>query len=107
MPGIDDKRCALHHDREAVAMCLACGRFFCRECITEHENRVLCSQCLSQLKKKRKTAGSRVFAKFGGLLQIVCAVMLLWMLFYYMGQHLISAPSLFHEKTQTKFRLDR
>ena len=35
--------------REAVARCPECTQFFCRECITEHDDRVLCSACLKKL----------------------------------------------------------
>lgn len=41
-------RCWHHGDREAVCRCLSCRRSFCRECVTEHEERFLCSDCLAK-----------------------------------------------------------
>ena len=49
---LSQQRCFNHTSREAVARCPECGRFFCRECITEHDDRVLCAVCLG---KKGKT----------------------------------------------------
>ena len=48
-------RCLHHPVREAVARCPECGQFFCRECITEHEDRVVCSSCLKRLTAKKET----------------------------------------------------
>ncbi len=52
------QKCYHHAEREAVAMCLECKRHFCRECITKHEERFLCTTCLTKiiapLKKKEK-----------------------------------------------------
>jgi hypothetical protein len=39
-------RCWNHEAREAVCRCPQCGRSFCRECVTEHESRLLCAACL-------------------------------------------------------------
>lgn len=41
------QRCWTHAQREAVSRCPACRRFYCRECVTEHDGRLLCVQCLS------------------------------------------------------------
>jgi hypothetical protein len=43
------QRCWTHPQREAVSRCPACKRFYCRECVTEHQGRLLCVQCLSSL----------------------------------------------------------
>lgn len=40
------QRCRIHPEREAVSRCPACRRFYCRECVTEHDGRLLCVQCL-------------------------------------------------------------
>ena len=40
------QRCFNHMLREAVACCPECRRYFCRECVTEHEDKVLCAACL-------------------------------------------------------------
>ncbi|UDQ98736.1 rhomboid family protein [Lentisphaerota bacterium WC36G] len=51
------QKCFNHGEREAVAMCLQCHRHFCRECVTKHDERLLCNNCLSKIieeKKKKK-----------------------------------------------------
>ncbi|MFN0105263.1 MAG: rhomboid family protein [Bryobacteraceae bacterium] len=49
--GVNDalsrQRCWTHGQREAVSRCPECRRFYCRECVTEHDGRLLCVQCLS------------------------------------------------------------
>ncbi len=43
------QRCQFHALREAVARCPECQRYFCRECVTEHDERLLCASCLRKL----------------------------------------------------------
>ena len=45
-PSSLQQRCWNHEDREAVCRCPECGRTFCRECVGEHEMRLLCAGCL-------------------------------------------------------------
>lgn len=49
-----EQRCWNHETREAVCLCLECGRSFCRECVSEHEGRLLCAACL---RNKARAAG--------------------------------------------------
>ncbi len=98
MNDLAHQRCFNHEFREAVARCPECGRFFCRECVTEHEDRVLCASCLKKISKGSPFALSR----FGGLLRIMqfmTGTLLLWIFFYYLGQILLSLPTSFHEGT--------
>ncbi|MCC6537827.1 MAG: rhomboid family protein [Bryobacterales bacterium] len=41
------QRCWTHAQREAVSRCPSCKKFYCRECVTEHDGRLLCVQCLA------------------------------------------------------------
>ena len=41
-----EQRCSNHEMREAVSRCPVCRRSFCRECVTEHEERLVCAACL-------------------------------------------------------------
>ncbi len=95
---ITHQRCFNHEFREAVARCPECARFFCRECITEHEDRVLCASCLSKLLSS-STAGAFRFTGLIQTLQFLSGGMLLWVFFYYLGQALLSLPATFHEGT--------
>ena len=96
MRELAQQRCFNHAAREAAARCPECKQFFCRECITEHDDRVLCAACL------RKLAGapSAKQRAFGGLMQFVrCAVGILiaWFFFYLIGEILVRLPDSFHE----------
>src|SRR5215831_9364867 len=92
------QRCFNHHQREAAARCPSCSRFFCRECISEHDDRVLCAACLRKLQSKRfidsrKLAGALLVGK------AMLAVMVAWFFFYLLGEVLLQIPSKFHEGT--------
>ncbi|PYS28024.1 MAG: rhomboid family protein [Acidobacteria bacterium] len=96
MRELAQQRCFNHAAREAAARCPECRQFFCRECITEHDDRVLCAACL------RKLAGSPSAKRraFGGLMQFVrCAVgiVIAWFFFYLIGEILVRLPDSFHE----------
>ncbi len=92
------QRCFNHMLREAVARCPECRRCFCRECVTEHDDKVLCAVCLNE--KVMPAAGG--LTRFSGVFRILhflLGAMLVWLFFYYIGQILLSLPSAFHEGT--------
>jgi hypothetical protein len=92
------QKCRRHASREAVARCPECKGFFCRECVTEHEDRLICSDCLVRLTAKGKgKSPSFRWALRGGL--GLASFFALWLSFYYLGQFLLSLPSEFHEGT--------
>lgn len=96
--GLSQQRCFNHRQREAAAKCPECGRYFCRECITEHEDRVLCAQCL----RNTKAPAASKFPILVGpvrIFQFFCGLALLWIVFYYLGDILLKLPSSFHEGT--------
>lgn len=92
------QRCFNHKFREAVARCPECSRYFCRECITEHEDRVLCAACLAKTTKK-PSLGLYRFSGLFFVIQVILGTMLMWIFFYYLGQILLSLPVSFHEGT--------
>ncbi len=100
MPDLSRKRCFNHAGREAAAQCPECSRFFCRECVTEHEDRVLCAGCLPLLKPEdeKKIKFSFLFRSCS----FIASVCLLWFIFYYLGQILLKLPASFHEGTLWK-----
>ena len=98
MSHLPEARCSNHSQREAVACCPGCRRFFCRECITEHEHRVLCAACLRAL-TPGATAETGRRAGLGLSLGAGAGVFVLWVLFYLTGQALLLVPSSFHEGT--------
>jgi len=92
---IAQERCFNHAFREAVARCPECGRTFCRECISEHDDRVICAFCLKRLSKKAVRRNR--LAGLVRLAQILMGVLLLWSSFYLLGKALLTIPSSFHE----------
>lgn len=101
MPELVQKRCYRHHQREAVAHCLDCARFFCRECVTEHGDRVLCSDCLEKQAESNQTGRAKT-AVFIRMVQFFCGALVIWLIFYIVGDLLLSIPSTFHEGTVWK-----
>jgi hypothetical protein len=106
MTSLSAQRCAQHADREAAAKCPGCGHFFCRECVVEHGGRLLCSACL-------KKASSVVAARHPGwrraipMLVAGLGVVLLWGVFYLLGNTLVKIPPEFHEGTIWRRGIDR
>lgn len=97
MSAIADKRCFNHGGREAVARCPRCERYYCRECITEHEGRVICGRCLASRPEPGKRGHLAALAGAG--FPALGGVLLLWLVFYYLGKALLLVPTSFHEGT--------
>jgi hypothetical protein len=96
MRDLAQQRCFNHAVREAAARCPECKHFFCRECVTEHEDRVLCAACLkklagSQSTKRRAFAGVMRFARFAA------GILIAWFFFFLIGEVLVRLPDSFHE----------
>ena len=96
MNDLSRQRCFNHAWREAVALCVECERYYCRECIIEHDDRMLCAPCLGKVtsgrakRKARLALLSRACLFFVGFLTI-------WIFFYLLGRGLLALPSEFHE----------
>ncbi len=96
--GLHTRRCARHPTREAAARCPSCREFFCRECVVEHEGRLLCASCLA----KSAVAGGRRREQLAALRRVVEAtagVIVLWLAFYAVGALLLKVPSAVHDGT--------
>ena len=84
------QRCWNHEAREAVCRCPECGRSYCRECVTEHQARLLCAACLQKIERRdRSSRRSRSFPAALALAGILFA----WLLFYGAGEALILLTS--------------
>lgn len=90
------QRCLNHDAREAIARCPECGQFFCRECITEHDERVVCASCL---KKVAHAAGqpARGRVTLWPVLQSAGGLVLACFVFYTIGRMLLALPDSFHD----------
>jgi len=96
--GLASQRCFNHPEREAAALCPECGRYFCRECVTEHEDRVLCASCLGASKADNGKVRS-IMAPALRFAQAALGVLIAWLFFYYMAEALLSIPDSFHDGT--------
>lgn len=93
-------RCRWHVERAAVARCQGCGGMFCRECVTEHDLRMVCADCLAK-ETAAEVEGKKPRKRFSAPLwigaQIVIGVVVLWIVFYFIGRMLLMLPSGFHD----------
>jgi len=101
MPATLAHVCLNHPVREAAARCPQCGGFFCRECVTEHDGRVMCAACLRKT-ARRTEARRRSFAPVLRVGAAACGVLVAWLVFHTLGQLLLSMPASFHEGTLWK-----
>jgi hypothetical protein len=98
MSTLTHQRCHNHAGREAVAQCPGCRQFFCRECVTEHDDRLLCASCLAKLARQPLTRRP-IFVQLLRLAQGALGLLVAWFFFFLVGQTLISLPDSFHEGT--------
>ena len=90
------QRCLIHADREAVVRCPSCGNYFCRECITEHEQKFLCSSCLQRVRPRVELA-NRNAAWLMSIIKMMVGIAVAWLFFYLIGQSLILIPPNVHD----------
>ena len=98
MHNLAHQRCFNHAQREAVARCPACGQYFCRECITEHDDRVICAVCLRKL-ARLPLLQRRGLAGVGRCCQCLLGLLVVWFFFYLVGESSLALPTAFHEGT--------
>lgn len=94
-----DQRCANHALREAAVQCPSCKRFFCRECVTEHDGRMMCVQCVAALARVGEKDREGIRPKWA--VMAAGGVLIAWLVFYYLGQTLARIPSEFHGVVDT------
>jgi hypothetical protein len=94
------QRCYHHGQREAIARCLECREFYCRECITEHDHRFICAACLKKLSATpvRERRGLSL-AGLARAVQLGFGLALAAFFFYCVGQALLGLPGAFHDGT--------
>lgn len=89
------ERCLRHDLREAAGRCPACRRYYCRECLTEHDHRLLCVTCLAQLQSATPAPAQPWRWDYAYPL---VGMLIAFTLLYWLGQTLILAT--------TEFRVD-
>jgi hypothetical protein len=88
-----DQRCWNHGEREAVVRCPECRRFYCRECVTEHNGRMMCAACVAAA-GRGQARGKTGVAVWIGL--AAGGLLLAWLFFYNLGLILSRIPADFH-----------
>lgn len=89
MTPLIDQRCLNHPSREAVVRCPGCRGFFCRECVTEHEGRMICTACAAP----RTIDASRASSTLVWIVTGAAGFLLAWVIFYYLGAIFARIPS--------------
>jgi len=90
MTTLAQERCFRHDLREAAGRCPSCRRYYCRECLTEHDHRLLCVACLAKLPSSQ--APIRKPWRLDYAYPLV-GLLLAFTLFYWLGQTLILATT--------------
>jgi hypothetical protein len=99
--GAPRRRCARHEEREAVGRCTVCEGGFCRECLTEHDDRLYCGPCFAlRIQKQKKAAGNRAgWRRTKACLVVAGAMLCLVAGFYALGRVLAAIPADVHDGT--------
>ena len=95
------QRCFNHALREAAARCPVCEQFYCRECITEHDERVICATCLGKIMTQEARAGG-LLAGFVRVFQVLAGLAAACVFFYLTGRTLLLIDTSVHEGTVWK-----
>jgi hypothetical protein len=83
------QRCWNHEGREAVCLCPLCRRSFCRECVSEHESRLLCALCLQALLQAAKPR-TRSMPRVAMAALALGGVLFTWIVFFSLGEALMT-----------------
>lgn len=97
-PRLAQLRCVNHGDREAAARCPGCQRYYCRECVSPFDHRLLCAQCIREAAREETPEPKRRLYFPAAPFQLVAGLVLLWIIFYAAGSALLSIPTSFQRK---------
>jgi hypothetical protein len=88
MTDLARQQCFNHPGREAIVRCPSCRRDYCRECVTEHDDRYLCSNCLRLQAEKDARPQSRRRLPIGPILGLA-GLLTAWTVYYAATQYLV------------------
>jgi hypothetical protein len=100
-PSAPRRRCVRHDEREAVGRCTECEGAFCRECLTEHEDRLYCGPCFASKinSGKKKTGRRRDWRRVRAIAVTAGSLVCLTAGFYLLGRALAVIPPDVHDGT--------
>jgi hypothetical protein len=81
--GLRHARCLFHPLREAAARCPHCGGTFCRECVTDEDDKLACPPCLRRMAwpAAPKPSAARLFRQMlGGVTAFACMLAIFFVL---------------------------
>ncbi len=83
-----ERRCFVHPVREAAGLCVSCRRSFCRECLVDHDHRLMCGSCVAQTVRD---SGARPHsrARLLGIAALPVALLIAWAAVYVAGRILL------------------
>ncbi len=96
-PDLSTKRCFNHANRESVARCPDCARFFCRECVNDHNGRLLCADCLLEMSVSKEKQKPGILHMSLPPLRIGLGLLAAWLAFYLLATGLLTIPSTIHD----------
>jgi hypothetical protein len=103
MSSLARARCHNHPRREAAARCPACGSDFCRECVVEHEGRLLCSACLGKAVGGAGRSRHR-WVRYGArAASVAVGFLLVWFFFFAVGDVLSRTRDTSHAEIMDGF----
>lgn len=85
---VPQQHCWNHPVRGAVCRCPICHRPFCRECVSEHDSRLLCAACIKAAVSAPDQAGRRRTASLLWPAVALVSTLLAWAAFFSLG-HII------------------
>lgn len=88
MSDLARQQCFNHPGREAIVRCPSCRRDYCRECVTEHDDRYLCAACL-RLQEGKGTSSSRGRRFPVGALLGLMGLLTAWTIYYAAAEYLV------------------
>jgi len=88
------QHCWNHAQRGAVCHCPACHRPFCRECVSEHDSKLLCAICIKASVSAADGARARRMAPLWMATMAVASTLLAWAIFFSLGQIIMESVTL-------------
>lgn len=84
--GLRNARCLFHPQREAAARCPHCGGTFCRECVTDEDDKLACPPCLRRIARPpapKSSVGRKLRRTLAGVAALSCLMALFFALLHW------------------------